>query len=384
MTIGKSGYGGLSEYLEESSRIPLLTPEEELLLARQIQKYMELKDKENPSLKERKIIKIGLRAYQRFVAANTKLVVTVAKKYINRIGNGGMDFMDLVQEGNVGLSTAVLRFDPERGYKFSTYAYWWIRQGITRAIEHQERPIRVPANGCNALLKLSRWIPEYAAEHGKNPTIKEMSAYTGIKAQTLSAYLEHSQSVFSLDYIMNPRGGSIGSMGEPGRPLIEEITEEEESEEDLFLNHARSSLDDWLMQLSERERLVILMRFSIGTDQPASTCEDVARILKCSSSRIQQIQETAWRKLRLISRNEFTYHPEMIDWTKEQFDWWAKDRFGLPYGEVGRRVRWTRGDEFEGRVVKWLFHRPVISGSNSRGKNFSRLAFDRSDYLILR
>ena len=181
-------------YLRDIGRVPLLSHEQEITLGRQVQEYMQVERAEleiieltgdKPSLEElseklnlstsqiKKRIRAGQRAKERMVAANLRLVVSVAKKYTKR----NMELLDLIQEGTIGLVRGVEKFDPARGYKFSTYAYWWIRQGITRAIAEKSRAIRLPIHITEMLNKLKKGQRELSQEMSRTPTVSELAKY---------------------------------------------------------------------------------------------------------------------------------------------------------------------------------------------------------------
>ena len=161
-------------YLHEIGKIPLLTAEEEIILNRQILEWLPLRDRIGPfTKKERRIERIGKRAHKRFMEANLRLVVSVAKKYSPIVKT--LTMMDLIQEGNVGLVKAVEKFDGTRGYKFSTYAYWWIRQAITRSIQMQDRMIRLPGHVHDKMTKIRFFVEQYYHSNGCKPSLKTVS-----------------------------------------------------------------------------------------------------------------------------------------------------------------------------------------------------------------
>ena len=163
-------------YLNEINRLPLLTVDQEITLGHQVQRMLQLCEKPEAerTKEERKAIRIGERAFKRFFESNLKLVVSVAKKY--RIVASTMTLEDLIQEGNIGLHQAVAKFDPTRGYRFSTYAYWWIRQGINRGLAATDRTIRVPITVIERLQKIRKYALEINETEGRNPSIKELAA----------------------------------------------------------------------------------------------------------------------------------------------------------------------------------------------------------------
>jgi RNA polymerase primary sigma factor len=189
--------------LKQSHRFPLLTAAEEITLARQVQNWQALLHVERPTSKQRAIIRKGIRARDRFFLSNIRLAVKVAGKYHKFAGSMALE--DLIQEGLLGLDSAIVKFDPGLGYKFSTYSYWWIRQGITRAINKYSRIIHLPIGAPDAIRKSMDYMRDYCREHGKLPPLKEVAKACGVQEGTLTKYLNHNASVLSLD---QPMAGS--------------------------------------------------------------------------------------------------------------------------------------------------------------------------------
>ena len=158
-----------SDYLAEIGRYPLLTKSQEIMLARQVQVWLTA---EEPTPKQ---VRMGKRAYDKLIKCNLRLVVSIAKKFRTRVSKA--ELLDLVQEGNIGLSHGVKKFDPERGYAMSTYVYWWIRQGITRYLSCSDRIIRLPSHAGEMLAKLRKWTPNFFLIHGRAPTLQESADY---------------------------------------------------------------------------------------------------------------------------------------------------------------------------------------------------------------
>lgn len=161
----------VKSYLKAIGRIPLLTGEEEVILANQIQAMLPLLDKKDLVLEEKKIVQNGQRAKRKMVQANLRLVVSIAKKYQNR----GLTLLDLIQEGSIGLMRGAEKFDPSKGYKFSTYSYWWIRQAMTRAIANQARIIRLPLHITQDINKVKKVARQLSLSLGRKPTDKEIA-----------------------------------------------------------------------------------------------------------------------------------------------------------------------------------------------------------------
>lgn len=171
---------GVQWLMNQAGRHHLLTADEEISLARQVQAWVEIRDDvgDTPTLAQRRIIRRGERAFRRFFEANLRLVVKIAGMYSRRVQF--MSMGDLIQEGSLGLIRGIEKFDPQRGYKFSTYGYWWIRQAITRAIEQQERTIRLPVHMNAALNKIRFYAAEFEGERGRPPTLSECAAFIGM------------------------------------------------------------------------------------------------------------------------------------------------------------------------------------------------------------
>ncbi len=275
-------------YLKEIGRIQMLSREEELTEARKVQRYialLEAQEDHSTELEDRHVEQEGLRAKAHMIQANLRLVVSIAKKYANR----GLDLMDLIQEGNLGLERGVEKFDPTKGYRFSTYAHWWIRQAITRAIANQSRSIRLPIHiteKLNALKKAQRQISQ---ETGRTATIAELAAAVESTPEAIRKLLEQTRHPLSLDI-------KVGS--EKETELGELIESEERSPEDqMTRTMLKDMLDNIMTELDSRERLVIELRFGMkGGD--AQSLAEVGKALNVSRERARQIEAKALRKLR--------------------------------------------------------------------------------------
>jgi RNA polymerase nonessential primary-like sigma factor len=275
-------------YLKEIGRISMLSREEELTEARKVQQSMLLLEKQTEqilSAEEERILREGMRAKKHMIQANLRLVVSVAKKYANR----GLDLMDLIQEGNLGLERGVEKFDPTKGYRFSTYAHWWIRQAITRAIANQSRAIRLPIHiteKLNALKKAQRQISQ---DTGRTATVAELAAAVESSPEAIRKLLEQTRHPLSLDV-------KVGS--EKETELGELIESEERSPEDqMTRTMLKDTLESILADLDSRERLVIELRFGIKGGEAQSLAE-VGKALNVSRERARQIEAKALRKLR--------------------------------------------------------------------------------------
>ena len=191
---------------------PLLTASEEIELGRSVQRMMDVKSKPRAdwTRKDELTIKRGQRAANRMVSGNLRMVVSIARKYVSTTRHMTLD--DIIQEGNVGLCRAVEKYDPAKGYKFSTYAYWWIRQGINRAIGDKERVVRIPNNAVESVSKALKWRRQYLEEHGFEPTMEQVAAQTRVNVSILTSALRAYQRGPSLDAKLSDKNGAQGGM----------------------------------------------------------------------------------------------------------------------------------------------------------------------------
>ncbi|WP_300408566.1 RNA polymerase sigma factor RpoD [Lagierella sp.] len=260
-------------YLKEIGKIPLLTADEEVDLA----KRMEAGE---------------IYAKRRLAETNLRLVVSIAKRYVGR----GMQFLDLIQEGNLGLMKAVEKFDYTRGFKFSTYATWWIRQAITRAIADQARTIRIPVHMVETINKLVRIERQLIQELGRDPTNEEIAKEMGIDVEKVREVRKIAQEPVSLE---TPIGEEEDShLGD----FIEDETAVAPDEAANF-TMLREQLDDILSTLNDRERKVLELRFGL-TDGTPRTLEEVGKEFNVTRERIRQIEAKALRKLKHPSRSQ--------------------------------------------------------------------------------
>jgi RNA polymerase primary sigma factor len=282
-------------YLREIGRVPLLTAEEEVELAKSIEAGLFAEDKLTsvvsrlvfPEFKE--LVWQGTRAKQRLIEANLRLVVSIAKRYVGR----GMLFLDLIQEGNLGLIRAVEKFDYTKGYKFSTYATWWIRQAITRAIADQARTIRIPVHMVETINKLVRVQRQLLQDLGREPTPEEIGKVMGIGADKVREIQRIAQEPVSLQ---SPIGEEDSDLGD----FIEDADAVVPMEAAAFIM-LQDQLDDILATLSEREQRIIQLRFGLADGHPR-TLEEVGREFGVTRERIRQIESKTLAKLRHPTR----------------------------------------------------------------------------------
>jgi hypothetical protein len=257
-------------YLREIGKIPLLSAEEEMELAQRVTQG----DK---------------KAKDKMAEANMRLVVSIAKRYSGR----GLDFLDLIQEGNTGLLRAVEKFDPDKGFKFSTYATWWIRQAITRAIADQARTIRIPVHMVETINKLLRTQRRMTQELNREPTIEELSKELDMEPEKIEYVMKIKQDISSLD-------AGVGRDGDEEDSVLGDFIEDEDTvspEESATNQLLKEQVNDVLSSLSDREQKIVRMRFGLDNGK-SHTLEEVGQEFAVTRERIRQIEAKALAKLR--------------------------------------------------------------------------------------
>src|SRR5574344_162476 len=262
-------------YLQQIGKIPLLSSEEELQIAKKI--------RDNHCEMSKNIL----------VNANLRLVVSIAKKYIGR----GLSFLDLIQEGNMGLMKAAERFDFSKGYKFSTYATWWVQQAITRAIADKARIIRLPIHMIESLSKIRKTTLDLTTELGHAPSKQEIAYRLGISVSKLTSLIKSAQSTISIEAPANQKEDST----KIGDYIVDESTitpDSRVSQENLF-----SDIRKMLSQLSPKERDVLILRYGLDNNGAKKTLDEIGSQYGVSRERIRQIENRAISKLKKLCKN---------------------------------------------------------------------------------
>jgi len=263
-------------YLQQIGKIPLLSPEQEIELAKKIYETQDVFSK------------------NLLVNANLRLVVSIAKKYIGR----GLSFLDLIQEGNMGLMKAASRFDYTKGYKFSTYATWWIQQSITRAIADKARIIRLPIHMIESLGKIRKATIDLTTELGRTPTKQEIAYRLGVSVNKISSIIKSAQSTISME--------TPATASEDSSKIADFIVDEDSiapearvSQENLF-----DDIRKMLNQLSPKERDVLILRYGLDNNGTKKTLDDIGSQYGVSRERIRQIENRAIPKLKKLCKNK--------------------------------------------------------------------------------
>ncbi|MEB3353949.1 MAG: sigma-70 family RNA polymerase sigma factor [Cyanobacteriota bacterium] len=291
----------LSSFLGEIGRHQLLTPEQELTLGRKVQAMAVLRERcreaggAGPACEfsdlERRTLRQGERAKNQMITANLRLVVNLAKRYQNK----GLDLLDLIQEGTLGLTRAVEKYDPTRGHRFSTYAYWWIRQGLNRALSTQSRTIRIPVNVNEKLTRLRAAKARFLQAHGVSPTPAQLATLLDLPVVDVEDLLgcELRSITVSLQ-------GVVKSKSDPSE-LVDVLPSSEPAPMERA-ELAERSASVWTLldraNLTPKERMVVMLRFGLDGSHEWRTLAEVARQLECSREYCRQVVQRALRKLR--------------------------------------------------------------------------------------
>jgi len=284
--MAKTSHNTVRDYLKEIGRTPLLKPEEEVKYANQIQAMLPLLEKEELTLDEKRIVRRGQTAKQKMVEANLRLVVSIAKKYQNR----GLSMLDLIQEGSIGLMRATEKFDASKGYKFSTYSYWWIRQAMTRAIANYARTIRLPIHITQDLNKIKKSTRKLSQKLGRKPTDLEIANELDMDLKKLRALAQSAR-------ITKPK--SLNATIDENQTELGQILADDSASPSDFVasQETRAHIQSLLHTLSPKQRDVITLRYGLN-DGKTMTYEQIGDVCGVSRERVRQIKNKAMKLLK--------------------------------------------------------------------------------------
>jgi RNA polymerase primary sigma factor len=300
VTVAGATADPVKDYLKQIGKVPLLNAEQEVVLAKRIEAGLFAEEKlaaehdfdENKLYEMEQLVVVGKRAKNHLLEANLRLVVSLAKRYTGR----GMLFLDLIQEGNLGLIRAVEKFDYKKGYKFSTYATWWIRQAITRAMADQARTIRIPVHMVEVINKLARVQRQMLQDLGREPTPEELAKELDMTPEKIVEVQKYGREPISLHTPLGEDGDSeFGDLIEDSEAIV--------PADAVSFTLLQEQLDQVLITLSEREAGVVRMRFGLTDGQP-KTLDEIGKVYGVTRERIRQIESKTMSKLRHPSRSQ--------------------------------------------------------------------------------
>ena len=284
----------MKDYLSQIGRYPLLTAEQEIQLSRQVRRMIELQAMEGERSKpEQREIKRGMRARDTIMNCNLRLVVHIAKRYGNRLKCNGLEMMDIIQEGSIGLQRAAELFDGTKGYKFSTYAYWWIRQAITRAIDTKERLIRVPQHLLDKIYRVTRIQRQHLQEHGEPISAVMLAEQLEMTVDELQMIMQRNTPHSSLDQLTIKNGSKLS-------PLVDLIASDDPDPDDSLAPFYAEQLQLAFSYLNDTDQYVVSAYHGLGGCQQSQ--REIAESLGISRSAVGQRRERSLRRLRLMMR----------------------------------------------------------------------------------